>query len=1237
MIGKNLAQFRILDKLGEGGMGIVYRAEDEKLGRQVAVKVLHSEFVADDERRKRFIREARTAAALSHPNIAAVHQIDEQDGVIFIAMELVEGETLKSLVDGRPLRADEALRLAIEMTEGLSRAHQANIVHRDLKPENVVVGPDGRLKILDFGLAKLYDDSGSPFSGDSSRVETVSAAVTREGRILGTVAYMSPEQARGVSIDARSDVFTLGVVLYEMVTGKSPFQGDTITDTLTAILRDTQPPVAQFNPQVPAEFERIVARCLQKDPAERYANAGEVLADLRTLKRVSDSRPVPLVTDSGIGAAPARPPRRRPWIWAAGLLLALGAVAVTPWLTRQLGRSMPEAGLGDALAVLPFANLQNAEDPQRLGQILQELIITDLSDLASLRVLSSQRLFDVQRQIVRGPRATIDRETASEVALRAGASTMLTGTLSQLGANWIITLQLVDVEDGTVLKSERLNGEDLYAMVDRLTDLVVRDLGVFGSGAGEDVAVRDRTSSSIEAYQAYLAGVELLNGLDFAAAAERLQRAVEIDPSFGRAYYKLAIARWWAQSVEKGHGSKVDRDPGAVLRSLLDGEVKLSRKDRLMAGAFLDLVEARPAEARPRFEEIVEEYPDEKEGWYGLGEAIFHGAVAKTDRLGALDPFEKAIELDPSFSLAYYHVADLYIAEGRFDEGIERVRFFIEQDPDNLSWYQEWVRLAVARGDETEIDRLIDDSLARIDAPAPRRTFLQTAAMAARNEGKLSLAENLLVRALEQETDESAHRVYGELGELALGRGDTSEAEQWFRRALDLEPRDEQALRGVFRTLVGDRRYREAVTWARERAAADSGFAPHLEMWVAAAIGLGSEQEITAAENAIAERIEDETTSESVATRLAEARIRAYQGVSDAARGFAASEEALEWASGENRVRFLIWSGWLALALGDPEEASDRFDEALEARPGVADALYGGAMADLLSGEPDSAVERAERLLSVAGSTNGWAQARRIEMLLRAGRPEEAEAARREAEAALPGGPESRLFHRELGLAYLGADRPAEALESLRRASAAKSEVVDIGLRSRTVQALAALGRFDEARSEIESGLALWPGNAELLLDLVVTELADGDAVAAERLAREMLSTGPNRAETHALRALALSESGRFDEAETEARRTVRAMPNREGRTILAWVLVDGDRNVEEGLELALEALEMPESFYSAAIRLPFLPPTEHAAGLAFAKLGQTEEAVEMLRRAIEARPGRVSIEKDLRALRSGG
>jgi serine/threonine protein kinase/Tfp pilus assembly protein PilF/TolB-like protein len=1233
MIGKTLSQFRIVEKIGEGGMGVVYRAEDQKLGRQVALKVLHPEFVTDDERRKRFIREARTAAAVSHPHIAGIHQIDEQDGVIFIAMELVEGRTLKTLIDGRPLQSDPCLGLAVEIAEGLARAHRNGIVHRDLKPENVVVGADGHAKILDFGLAKLYDTPEGPFADDVSGVQTISAAVTREGRILGTVAYMSPEQARGLEVDARSDVFTFGIVLYEMATGKSPFEGATITDTLTAILRDEQPPVARYNPQIPAELERIMSRCLEKDPDARYQNAGEILADLRALKKLSDSQPVPLVSDSLVGLQPPRPLRKRPAVWAAAAVLALAAILVGPRLAGWFQGEAPPP-LEDALAVLPFENLEDQGDPERLGQILQELIIADLSELSSPRVLSSQRLFDVQRQLGREDRSTIDRDLAGKVARRAGARTMLTGTLSRLGPSWILTTQLIDVGDGTVIKSERLDGRDLYAMVDDLTGLVRMDLGVATGVAAADLAVKDRTSASLDAYQAFLRGVDQLNALEFDPAVTSLEEAVTIDPSFGQAHYKLAIARWWSRSLSKMEefGQSAE-DPGRDLRRLLESQVKLSSKDRMLAEAFLALVESRTRDARPLFEEALRRHPDEKEAWYGLGEALFHSPDGPATRLDALEPFERAIELDPSFALAYYHLIDLYLQDKRYDEGIRQARAFIEEDPENPSWYVAWLRAVIARGDPAEIDAAVDEALTLVHDPAMQRKLLQGASMALESVDDFEKADALLVRALEIDSEESQAELLAQRGGIALYRGEAARGERFYRQALEAEPGSRKALNGLFHMLDNQRRYAEAIQLARGLAADQPSEPQHYAQWHSAAVESGDADEAAAAWDAVEARIADGTLDAAAAGQLWQARVRAHFEIQDMAAVQRHATEGIERSPAAAHPALLVHLGWSELSRGMLDEAERHFSTALEADHEMGGALMGLVQVATLREDHEAALAWARQLnVQTAGSV--WGRAKLVEALLRNGEPDRADEIARRDGALWHKGREQAYYFRELAVAYLGAGMPVRAEGALRRFLGADVDSGDINALFRLGWSLMLQGEYQRAREVLDVGLARSPRNAELLYALAVNEMLTDDDAAAEARIAGLLDEGPVLASGHILHAYALARLGRHEEAESAAERAMEMFPGRASRAALAWVQVDGDIDIENGLWLAEEALVMPGEFYDAMHRMPFNAPPEHTAGLAFMKMGRYDEAVSMLEAAAAGRPDRTSIEEDLRRVR---
>jgi len=333
--GTRLGPFEILAPLGAGGMGEVYRAKDTRLGREVAVKVLSPEFSADVDRRKRFEQEARAASALNHPNIVTIHEIGSSGETIFIAMEYVDGKTLREVLHGEPLSTKRLLELAYQMADAVAKAHSAGIVHRDLKPENVMVSRDGAVKVLDFGLAKLLKEQ----PGEVTNAPTAQA--TQAGTVMGTVGYMSPEQASGKPLDFRTDQFSLGSIFYEMATGQRAFQRGTHAETLTAIIREETQPIAAVNARVPGPFRWIVERCLQKDPDERYASTRDLARDVRSVREHLSEASVTGDVSGGSVAAAARPPRRGPWravLTGLALLAALGAGML---LQRRLVRILP--------------------------------------------------------------------------------------------------------------------------------------------------------------------------------------------------------------------------------------------------------------------------------------------------------------------------------------------------------------------------------------------------------------------------------------------------------------------------------------------------------------------------------------------------------------------------------------------------------------------------------------------------------------------------------------------------------------------------------------------------------------------------------------------------------------------------------------------------------------------------------------------------------------------------------
>ena len=336
LIGTTLSHFRITAKLGEGGMGEVYLAEDTKLGREVAIKVLPAALTADPERRLRFEREAQAAAALDHPNIAVIHEVGEADGHPFLVMQLVKGQTLRQILADRRLSVKEWLQIATAISDGLAHAHKNGIVHRDLKPENVMLTDEGQVKLLDFGLAKLLEPTEAATAGTSgldSKLQTISRELTMAGKVLGTVAYMSPEQARGETVDHRSDLFSFGVILYEMAGGQRPFQGDTEIESLHATLKSEAQPLSEVAADIPAEAERVVRKALEKERERRYQDAADLATDLRNLERDLDSGTAPIVS----GQAPVQTaPATRRWIFPTLAILGLAIAAASLWfMTRE--------------------------------------------------------------------------------------------------------------------------------------------------------------------------------------------------------------------------------------------------------------------------------------------------------------------------------------------------------------------------------------------------------------------------------------------------------------------------------------------------------------------------------------------------------------------------------------------------------------------------------------------------------------------------------------------------------------------------------------------------------------------------------------------------------------------------------------------------------------------------------------------------------------------------------------
>jgi len=439
--GQTLSHYRLVKKIGEGGMGVVWKALDTKLDRHIALKLLPQELTADPERRRRFLREARTTAAVTHPNIVTIYEIDEVGGVTFIAMELVEGRSLRSVIGGHPIPVPEALRIATEIAEGLTRAHQERIVHRDLKPENVILGADDHARILDFGLAKLVEHQQEALRSQLSRDETRTEEMTREGKILGTPAYMSPEQARGEVVDERSDLFSFGVTLYEMVTGRPPFQGHSQIETLAAILHKPAVPASRMNPAVPSRLEDILGKLLEKDPKSRYQTSQDLVVDLRRLRRDLESGSPPSYEATQEVPTPKR--RRRAWAFAAAGAVTIIIIGLAAWwAVRTFYPGTATTADARTILILPLEVRGQVEGADYAGQAFAEAVAMNLTQANDLTILPVPEPGELGER--RGLHQT-------DAARKVQAGLMLTGALSREGKTVRARLSLVDAAKNRIV------------------------------------------------------------------------------------------------------------------------------------------------------------------------------------------------------------------------------------------------------------------------------------------------------------------------------------------------------------------------------------------------------------------------------------------------------------------------------------------------------------------------------------------------------------------------------------------------------------------------------------------------------------------------------------------------------------------------------------------------------------------------------------------------------------------